>query len=713
MKALVLLLGLAAGLHAAPAPPKVALVLSGSGPRGLAHAGVMQALDELRVPVELVVGTSGGALVGGFASLGLGGAEIRDKLLADFNFFELFDDRVSRQKVPLRLKERDFNYLNLAMGFGEGGGFRMSPGLSSGRRIRLRLRRALADAAGEDDFSQLPVPFRATATDLGAGRNVALDHGDLADAVMASLSVPAVFAPVELSGTVYADGLLFDNLPIEPALSRGPRAMVVVDLTTPIKEERDYKSVLSVATRLLDVSVGDNMRKQLALLRPQDVMLRPAVGDFGNMDYQRSAETYELGRQAVKEQEGKLKGLALGEKDYAAWKASRRAPLKPRRWILAQVKVEPAALESLALVHLPLALGKPLDLARLEKGLDDLSAGGRFEDLDYHIVPLDRDHSDEVRLELRLTEKRWGPNFLGVGLKLITDFEGFNQFETLLELTQSRRDHLGAEFRHRAFLGRVNGYEGEWYQPLGDTPFFLAPGATLQNRLGLLQLSASADLGLTMGSSAELRVGVQGGRFWSPPPGDNSLSGWVDLAGVRAQLALDSLDDPHFPSTGHYLKATAGEARTDFMSAPVYRFAGGGGYQAFHAGPHVALLGAEISSHWDSFTPVFAEPNLGGFLRLTGYHPGAFRGQELALGRLIYYYRVKRPLAVFGETLIFGTALELGQVYSGTIRQDAGRERASLSLLFGMRTVLGPLYLAHGRNAEGGGASYFFLGSPF
>ena len=148
-----------------------------------------------------------------------------------------------------------------------------------------------------------PVRFRAAATDLVKAQPHLFERGELADAMMASLAVPTVFAPVHLDGTLYADGLLFDNLPVREALGLGAQHLVVVDLTTPIGEKRSYESVANVAIRLLDISVCDNMRQQLAALRPDDLLLRPDVSGIGN------PVVYEAARRCL---ETERRGLAPG-----------------------------------------------------------------------------------------------------------------------------------------------------------------------------------------------------------------------------------------------------------------------------------------------------------------------------------------------------------------------------------------------------------------
>ena len=340
---------LAGALHASPvaqpAPlsptPRVGVVFSGGGPRGKAHLGVLRALARARVPVDLIAGTSAGSLVGGLyaQSFDLG---LVEQQLRQLDFVAMVaDDAVARRHLVFLERERDFNYLTgLQLGLGPGG-LRSPGGLSYGRRLRWALRRLTAPSVAERDFTRLAIPFRAAATDLTHGEGVILQDGDLAEAIMASTSVPGAFAPLKVGDAVLVDGLIFRNLPVDAA--REAEHLLVVDITTPFKGHQDHANLGSVALALVDVMIHQNTERQLRLLGPQDLLLHPSDGGLGDFDYARSDESIPLGEAAVDAAVERLKPWALDPTAYEAWQAQRRAKALTRMPILSGLRVAPGA----------------------------------------------------------------------------------------------------------------------------------------------------------------------------------------------------------------------------------------------------------------------------------------------------------------------------------------------------------------------------------
>lgn len=391
---------------AAAKRPKVALVLSGGGPRGKAHLGVVKALEDMRIPIDLIVGCSAGSLAGGLLAQGYSMDETR-QAIAELDFFKLYDDSVPRAALPFRLKEKDINYLSgLNLGMGEDG-LRAPRGLSSGRRLRLASRRLALRAVGVDDFNQLSIPFLAASTDMTRAKALYLGQGDLGEAVMASMSVPASFAPMMLSGAAMTDGFILRNLPIDGAKAWGADVVIVVDITTAFKERSDYSSVLDATMRLLDIVVEDGSARQRALLGPRDVLLQPKTAFLGNFDYHRSDEAFQPGVEAVQESAEKLKGLALSPQAYAAWKAGRPV-LTAATWRLRQVRsVGPEREATYARDRVRARPGEVFDPLALEADIEGLMASGRYEDVDYR---LENAKNGEVDLVLDARPKSWGPD---------------------------------------------------------------------------------------------------------------------------------------------------------------------------------------------------------------------------------------------------------------------------------------------------------------
>jgi NTE family protein len=196
---LAILLLCSAAVAAADSAPRVGLVLSGGGARGAAHIGVLKVLEEQRIPVHAIAGTSMGAVVGGLYASGLSAAEIAT-LIDSEEWRAGFTEPAPRDRLSFRRKSEDQNFLvKFPLGI-KSGSFRLPKALVSGQRVSQVLRRVTFPVARLDAFDQLPIPFRAVATDLETGDPVVLSGGDLVDAMRASLAAPGVFAPVEIDG---------------------------------------------------------------------------------------------------------------------------------------------------------------------------------------------------------------------------------------------------------------------------------------------------------------------------------------------------------------------------------------------------------------------------------------------------------------------------------------------------------------------------------
>src|SRR5690606_24063595 len=213
--------------------PRVGLVLSGGGARGAAHVGVLKVLDEMRVPVDAIAGTSMGAVVGGLYASGMSAVEI-ERLIQSLNWQDAFRDRPPREELGFRRKQDDRNFLvRYALGVTEEG-FRLPPGLIQGQKLEQLLRNATLPVATVNDFDELPIPFRAIATDLETGEAVLMQSGDLVSAMRASMSAPGVFAPVQRDGRLLVDGGLVENLPVQVARQMGVDVLIVVDVSFPL-----------------------------------------------------------------------------------------------------------------------------------------------------------------------------------------------------------------------------------------------------------------------------------------------------------------------------------------------------------------------------------------------------------------------------------------------------------------------------------------------
>jgi NTE family protein len=208
--------------------PKICLVLSGGGARGAAHVGVLN-----RVPIDCIAGTSMGSLVGAAFATGTSIEEMQ-RLLGGILTELLFKEKPPHQELAMRRKQDDYSVLfTPEVGLGDGQ-VKVSKGLVSGVQLEAVLRK-LSKAKGFHDFDELPIPFRAVATDLVTGKAVVFSEGELANVMRTSMSVPGAVAPAEFDGMTLVDDMLTSTLPIQTARNEmGADIIIAVDVGTPL-----------------------------------------------------------------------------------------------------------------------------------------------------------------------------------------------------------------------------------------------------------------------------------------------------------------------------------------------------------------------------------------------------------------------------------------------------------------------------------------------
>ena len=256
--------------------PKVGLVLSGGGARGAAHVGVLRVLKELRIPIDYIAGTSMGAIVGGLYASGLSVDELQE-VVDTTDWFDVFNDSSRRQYLSFRRKQDDARVLSPVRIGIEKGKPALPPGLITGQNVTILMHALTLPSAGIERFDDLPIPFRAVATDLVTGEKVVLDRGSLSLAMRASMSVPGAFTPVEIDGRRLLDGGLVANLPIDVARQMEAEVVIAVDISTPLATSDQIRTLLNVAGQMNGFQTRKNVLEQIATLGPQDILIVPEL----------------------------------------------------------------------------------------------------------------------------------------------------------------------------------------------------------------------------------------------------------------------------------------------------------------------------------------------------------------------------------------------------------------------------------------------------
>ena len=704
------------------ARPRLALVLSSGGVRGLAHVGVLQALEEQGIEVDLVVGTEWGALVGGLYAAGLTPTEIEAALLSP-DWLAAIQDHHPRQSLDMRAKEEDRDFLfDLPLGVDKDG-LILPPGLFGGDRLRLELSRATLRTLDMPRFDDLPWAFRGMATDLAHGGTVALDSGSLALAIEASLALPVVWPPVLYGEKLLISGAVTDPLPVDAAIAAGAEVLILVDLGD-VEPGAAKLTLVGVGERVLDTARARRAAEARAQLRPGDVLCTPEVQGADLTDRAAGVQLVERGRVAGRALRERLAPFALERATYEEHLRQRRSRTQQEP-IIDHVRVESEGKLSARSVRARMEVreGEPLDPRAAGDDLERLYALRLFQRVDFELVPGEPGHADLV---VRTEDLPTAPLHWRAGLTAELSAGNAVNFQIGAGLRFAPTDTWGSEARLRIEAGNSLGFLLEYRQALEPSgKWFLMPSVSWEKRPVVVNPDAGAaaaefsvrelDLGLdlvrVMGRNWEARAGYshRSGRsqltFGDPAlnPTDSFSEG-----GFRTGVTCDSLDDTAFPADGSLLSAEwflpSSSDQVGNDEAVQFRID-----HARRRGEASFVLGAELDSVLNDQASVQSFFPLGGFLRLSGLASDAISGPTAALGRVVYLHPLQpRSLETRLFTWYGGGSLEIGNVFNEWRDITLADLHPAGSAFLGVDTFLGPAYLGVGLT-EGGEQSVFLV----
>src|SRR5215472_829686 len=507
-----------------PAPvsttsPRIGLALSGGGARGIAHVGVLKVLEEIRVPISCVTGTSMGAIVGATFAAGRTPEEM-EKIVLGADWDEVFRDKPPRDEIAVRRKVDDYKTL-FAPEFGvKDGGLALPKGVLAGVSIESFFRKLSTPSFGINDFSKLPIPFLAVATDIETGEQVVLDHGSLAQVMRASMSVPGAMAPVEIDGRLLVDGFITNNLPIDQARKLCADVIIAVNIGTPPLKRSEITSALSVVAQLSNFLGKDNVDKQLKSLTDKDVLITPDLGDISPGKFDRSADAIRIGEEATRAVADKLRRYSLPPEQYAALRATQVSQAKALGTV-DEIRIEGLEKTNPAVVRelVQSKPGEPLSEEKVGADLRRVFGTRDYESISYRIMGGGETGPRAMIIEPK--EKSWGPDYLRFGLGLASDFQGDNQFNALVQYRKTWLNHLGGEWLTEVQVGQDTHLHTEFYQPVNEAgKFFVAPNAFIgRTTRGVFagddkvaeylfnKGQGAVDLGAVLGTWGQLRFG--------------------------------------------------------------------------------------------------------------------------------------------------------------------------------------------------------------
>lgn len=707
--------------------PRIGLVLSGGGARGGAELGVIKALEELRVPIDVVAGTSIGAAIGGLYASGMTVDEL-EVFVRGIDWDAAFLNTTPRQLKSFRRKREDDLFLLDQRPGLDAEGLLLPTGVVQGQVIDTILSRVTLPVAAVSDFDDLAIPFRAVAGDLETGEAVILGEGNLARAIRASMAVPAVLTPIELDGRVLVDGGIALNLPVEVAQSMGAERIIAVDVSEKLNARDRLRSVVDVTTQLTSLLTVRGTTSQIELLGDQDILLTPEFADEeSSVSFGRMAETIDAGYAAVMAERERFASFALDAAAYAAWRASLPNPRREGQPTIDFIRFGDSSPLAPSIIDARIedvALGEALDFAALERSLNRVYGLGNYQNVRFALV----EDNGQQGIDLELVERSWGPSYVQLGLRYSSASNEDALFGVAASYLKTGLNELGGEWRASVLFGDEPGFATDWYQPLGPKALtFVNPAleieSTLLNIFADDELVAEAKLrsatfetgfGRELMDWAEMRGGFRVGagdtRF---RVGDPSAVPYDEFhrGELFARFSVDTLDNISFPREGNFATMEWRGSNESLLGADdKYDQLSISTAHANTWGRSTLLATFRYDATISGTTPTFALFELGGFRDLSGLNSGELTGQNAARVGLSYYRRIG-DLALFPAFV--GLGAELGNVWNSRSEISSGSAILGGSVWAGVDTPAGPVFFAYG-SAEGGqNAIYVFLGRLF
>ncbi|MDD4092485.1 MAG: patatin-like phospholipase family protein, partial [Smithellaceae bacterium] len=708
--------------------PRIGLVLSGGGARGLAHVGVIQVLEEMKIPVYCIAGTSMGAIVGGMYASGMSPAEL-GKFITSMQWNEAFKDKPDASEMTFRRKSDAADFLiDLDLGFKDGK-FTMPRGVLQGQNLNLILKSLLIHTEDIDDFNRLNIPFRAVATDIETGDAVILEKGELVKALRASMSIPALFAPVEMDGRLLVDGGIANNLPIDIARRMGADVVIVVDISTELSSRDQLATSVAITSQLTSIMVQRNTQAQIRTMREGDILIRPEMGAIGSSDFFKAVDAVAAGRKKAVEMKPELAHLAVEEEDFLAYLQVQRKKDQAMPVIdVVEVDNKSSLPDALIAAHVDIKPGEPLNMPDLKKNIDRVYGIDTFERVDFHIRKKDK----STAIVIEPFDKVWGPNYFRFGLGLEDNFKGSGSYALTAQFTKTALNRLAGEWRTEVRIGENPRVYTELYQPLDySLSYFAAANAaylmrninTYNDKGDILtqyrvqSAQFGVDAGRQFGNWGQVRVGLrrEHGNVKIAIGDPTVPEDAYNRGSVQASVAYSRLDNYIFPLRGtdtsllwnYDLKALGSDINEQalgfsWMTAFTWRK-----YTFIPALDIKTMLDDDSMAVQDTFP-------LGGFLNLSGFSTNEIYGRHTGLARLVAYREIgSAGMGALKMPLYIGLSAEAGNVWNK--RSDINFDSLILagSIFLGIKTYLGPVYLAYGQAQRGHSSIYLNVGQRF
>jgi NTE family protein len=727
-----LLFSLCVSLLLAEQREKIALVLSGGGARGGAHVGVLKALEEYKIPIDFIVGTSMGSYMGGLYAIGKTPQEVEEMLLTT-DWHKYIRTDFDRTTIPMRKKKYEYTYQGrLGLGIDVQNNLVIPTGVLKRQNLLFLFSQQTSHAENIHDFSDFSIPFKAIATNIKNGEAVILDSGSLAQSIYASSAIPGGLQPINIDGVDLVDGGVSNNFPIQVAKDMGADIVIAVDVSEDFAPHLDVNSYFVVMNQLVDILVRKNANESIKGLGKNDIIITPDLNGFSTLDADKYAFIIEKGYQAAKSMAPVLQKYSLSDAAYEEYKMLHRYHNDKDVPIIDAIEIQnPTYLSDSSLLNrLHVALGEPLDEAQLQEDLLLIYNMMLFDSVTYEVVKKEQGNVLKI-----ITTPSWdnhGEVRFALGLE--DDFMGHSNYSIKLGYTMFGLNSYAGEWRNDFEIGSKQRVSTEWYQPLDDMQrFYIRPSLSYEDRLDTLpaqryNLSSNGtfDLevtrygyamacGIHLGTSYEFEVGL-GSYEDSLVIATYDLDKKFNAKPLYGSFLMDNLDNLNFPNAGQKVELRWTKEMqslgSDYDYEQIYVDAE---LPLTYRAHNITLYAKYGNTYKNDITALAGSFSLGGLFNLSGYVPYSLNDDSMFLNVAKYRYQIKDGgfFGALNVPLYIGGSLEMGSTWQKDSDFNAKNIKKSATIYVAADTVLGPFYLAYGVSDEGESSGYLYLGEKF
>jgi NTE family protein len=714
--------------------PKVGLALGGGGARGMAHIGVIMALEEEGIPIDMIAGTSAGSIIGGLYAAGYSGTEIREIIMAidwKYVFSEAPFPRALwiSQRYGLRqpLFEVHFAFWKIFL----------PRGLINGQHISEELFRLTteADYAARSNFDNLAVPFRSVAVDISTGRLYALEKGNLAQAIRASSAIPGYYFPAIFDDKLMVDGGILNMIPVDVTKEMGADVGIAVRVNQTLAQRKKPKNLIDMLENTLDIMLAELGKKHMELA---DVIIEPDLGTHSPLDFSGIDSIIEKGYVAAKHKMGEIKKLVKERIDHKVLSnrmldanALDRAKVSNIRVIdhtfspgetgeskktgeKKPPKTTNFSSQKLILSYFPITQEKEFNIERALKGVEDLYATGLFQNV---WLELDNPGNGNVEVNVHCIEESnrsigFGGNFRNEeglsGFIQIIPFNLFGVGDHIMPLFRYGRLQMTAGLEisvGRFLLSSFSLDTGLYYEK--EKPYLYSDIGENLGQLDIDKALAKVSFGYQPSKNFFFALGFRGERIRmmnNPLPEFNE--GSLNCLTVFSRAIYDNIDDMYFPTQGIQLILDH-ETVLSTSSQGRYFTKFSGSFNWTHSLfrkqtiTPLAKWGFSVNS-----LPVYEKFRVGGPMDMPGFHRNEVWGNNV----IIFGLKHRIPLY---KSFGLQTTLSVASVFDQVKSLEADKFITGISTGLAFPSPVGPICLQYGWSGTGRNQFYLSVGYDF